>query len=330
MPLHRRGSRADKRHRTSQRHPTELYEYDSLDGFLEVFWLVQSTLCTRADWTRLAYEPSSTAPPTGSSTRNASSPPPPPPRGGPSLRDIVAGLDEGIAAGEKETGSTCLLIADMDRAFGPAAGRRLVEELASLRRVGTPGADRVIATGMDSTELGIDSTTFLHGYDLTRSSGFRLTGHQGENSAASDIAACLDVLGLERIDHGVPVLDDVGLTRRMADAQIPITVCPTSNVVIARCFDRLEDQAQAPWSRSSRASALVNELRRREAHARMRHRRARDAGGMWGTKARLGWYKSVWSWRSWGTCARSILSGRPATKRPAQRDPSQRTPGTLG
>ena len=36
--------------------PTELYRYDSLDGFLEVFWLVQSTLCARADWTRLAYE----------------------------------------------------------------------------------------------------------------------------------------------------------------------------------------------------------------------------------------------------------------------------------
>ncbi len=36
--------------------PTELYRYDSLDGFLDVFWLVQSTLCTRADWTRLAYE----------------------------------------------------------------------------------------------------------------------------------------------------------------------------------------------------------------------------------------------------------------------------------
>ena len=68
----------------------------------------------------------------------------------------------------------------MDRAFGPAAGRDLVEDLAALRRAGIPGAERVIGIGMDSTELGIDSTTFLPGYDLARSAGLRLTGHQGE------------------------------------------------------------------------------------------------------------------------------------------------------
>ena len=87
--------------------------------------------------------------------------------------------------------------------------------------------------------------------------GFRLTGHQGENSAASAIAACLDVLGLHRIDHGVPVLDDVALTARMVDEQIPITVCPTSNVVIARCFNRLEDHVY-PRMRAAGLLATVN------------------------------------------------------------------------
>jgi adenosine deaminase len=110
---------------------------------------------------------------------------------------------------------------------------------------------------MDSTELGVDSTTFLPAYDLARSAGLRLTGHQGENSAASDIAACLDVLGLQRLDHGVPVLDDAALTARMVDEQIPITVCPTSNVVIARCFDRLEDHVY-PRMRAAGLLATVN------------------------------------------------------------------------
>jgi adenosine deaminase len=145
----------------------------------------------------------------------------------------------------------------MDRAFGPAAGRDLVEEVAALRRAGSPGAERVIGIGMDSTELGIDSTTFLPGYDAARSAGFRLTGHQGENSPASAITACLDVLGLERVDHGVPVLDDPALTARMAAEQIPITVCPTSNVVIARCFDRLGDHVY-PQMREAGLLATVN------------------------------------------------------------------------
>lgn len=237
--------------------PTELYRYDSLDGFLDVFWLVQSTLCTRADWTRLAYEAVLDSAAHGVVHQECFFTPTRHLVAGQDLGDIVAGLDEGIAAAEEESRSTCLLIGDMDRAFGPAAGRDLVEELAGLRRSGAPGAERVIGVGMDSTELGIDSTTFLPGYDLARSAGFRLTGHQGENSSASDIAACLDVLGLQRIDHGVPVLNDVDLAARMADEQIPITVCPTSNVVIARYFDRLEDHVY-PHMRAAGLLATVN------------------------------------------------------------------------
>ncbi len=194
--------------------PTELYRYDSLNAFLDVFWLVQSTLCTRADWTRLAYEAVLDSAAHGVLHQECFFTPARHLMAGQHLADIVAGLDEGITAAEEETRSTCLLIGNMDRAFGPAAGRDFVEELATLRRAGAPGAERVIGVGMDSTELGIDSTTFHPGYRLARSAGFRLTGHQGENSTASDIAACLDVLGLERIDHGVPVLDDDALTAR--------------------------------------------------------------------------------------------------------------------
>ena len=237
--------------------PTELYRYDSLDTFLDVFWLVQSTLCTRGDWARLAYEAVLDSAAHGVIHQECFFTPARHLTAGQDLGDILAGLEEGIAAAEKETRSTCLLIGDMDRAFGPAAGRDLVEELAALRRAGAQGAERVVGVGMDSTELGIDSTTFLPGYALARSAGFRLTGHQGENSVASDIAACLDVLGLERVDHGVPVLDDVDLTARMVDEQIPITVCPTSNVVIARCFDRLEDHVY-PGMRAAGLLATVN------------------------------------------------------------------------
>lgn len=110
---------------------------------------------------------------------------------------------------------------------------------------------------MDSTELGIDSTTYAPAYDVARTAGLRLTGHQGENSPADQISACLDVLGLERVDHGVPVLDSPALTARMVEERIPITVCPTSNVVIANCFDRLEDHV-LPQMRAAGLLATVN------------------------------------------------------------------------
>jgi adenosine deaminase len=237
--------------------PAELYSYSSLDEFLTVFWLVQSTLVDRDDWARLAHEAMTESARHGvvhqecffTPTRHLAS--------GQRLAGIVAGLDEGLSAAETETGTTCRLVVDMDRAFGPEAGRQLVEELVDLRSAGSPGAERVIGVGMDSTELGVDSTTYAPAYDVARAAGLRRTGHQGENATARQVAKCLDTLGLERVDHGVPVLDSAVLTARMVDERIPITVCPTSNVVIARCFDRLEDHV-LPRMRAAGLLATVN------------------------------------------------------------------------
>lgn len=145
----------------------------------------------------------------------------------------------------------------MDRAFGPAAGLEQVELLAGLRRAGAAGTARVIGVGMDSTEQGIDPASYRAAYRAARAAGFRLTAHQGENSPAAAITAALDVLGVERIDHGLPVLDDPDLVARMAGDRIPITVCPTSNVLIANSFARLEEHTY-PQMRSASLLATVN------------------------------------------------------------------------
>jgi len=237
--------------------PAELYAYSSLDEFLAVFWLVQSTLVDRDDWARLAYEAVTDSARHGVVHQECFFTPARHLAGGQQLAAIVAGLEDGLAAAEAETGTTCRLIADMDRAFGPEAGRELVEELVDLRSSHAPGTERVIGIGMDSTELGVDSTTYAPAYDVARAAGLRLTGHQGENATARQIMECLDALGLERVDHGVPVLDSAVLTARMVDERIPITVCPTSNVVIAHCFDRLEDHV-LPRMRAAGLLATVN------------------------------------------------------------------------
>jgi adenosine deaminase len=85
---------------------------------------------------------------------------------------------------------------------------------------------------MDSTERGVDPASFLASYALAASSGLRRTAHQGENSGADAIEAAIDVLGCERIDHGISVMEDPNLVRRLVDARIPLTVCPQANVRI--------------------------------------------------------------------------------------------------
>jgi adenine deaminase len=236
--------------------PTKLYHYVSLDDFLRVFWLVQSTLGSRADWARLAYESVLDAAAAGVVYRETFFTPARHLAAGQHLADIVAGLTEGLSAGENETGTRIMLICDMDRAYGGAAGRELVEQLVELRRVSAPGTERVLGIGMDSTELGVDPVNFADGYRLAGRAGLRRTAHQGENTPPATIAVCVDQLGAERIDHALSLLDDPDLSRRLADRRIPLTVCPTSNIRIANAVQRLEDHPYA----AMRAAGLLATL----------------------------------------------------------------------
>jgi len=234
--------------------PTELYRYSSLDTFLDVFWLVQSTLTTREDWARLAYESVIDGAAHGLVYRETFFTPARHLAAGQDLAEIVAGLAEGLEAAQAETGTRALLICDLDRAYGGAAGRELVERLVELWRAASPGTERVIGVGLDSTESGVDPAAFAEAFALAGRAGLHRTSHQGEETPPSHIRAGLDVLGCERIDHGLSSLQDPELTRRLAAERIPLTVCPNSNVLIANAMPRLELH---PYRRMREAGLLA-------------------------------------------------------------------------
>ena len=233
----------------------ELFTYDDLTGFLTVFWFVQSVLRTPDDWERLAYESIVDGAGHGLRYREAFFTPSRHLREGQRLADIVGALDRGLAAAERETGTRCRMIFDIDRAFGPELAVEHVRQLVDLRRSGAPGADRVIGLGMDSTERGIDPESFLAAYRLAPAAGLRRTAHQGENSAAEAIATAVDVLGCERIDHGISVVGDPELVRRLADRRLPFTVCPNANVRINP--DVVADLAAHVYPRMREAGLLA-------------------------------------------------------------------------
>ena len=221
--------------------PQQLYRYDSLDSFLAIFWLIQELLVNRDDWARITHESLVDAAGHGLRYREMFFTPARHLADGQDLGEIVAGLTEGIEAAEAETGVRCMLIADMDRAYGPAAALELVDRLVALRRSGR--AERVIGVGADSTELGVDMRVYAPAFHEAAKAGFRLTCHAGEavGCGPDNIEVALDVLGAERIDHGVAIVEDPALVRRLASERIPLTVCPTSNVVIANRFRSLSD-----------------------------------------------------------------------------------------
>lgn len=231
----------------------DLYVYDSLNGFLEIFWFVQEMLADREDWRRIAYESVVDAAPHGLRYRETFFTPARHLQMGQDLADIVAGLTEGLEAAESDTGVRAMLICDMDRAFGAQAGFELIQRLAELRRAGL--ADRVIGVGMDSTELGVDPREFALAFELAERLGLRRTTHAGEDTGPDNVATALAALGVERIDHGLSVLDDPELTKRLAGERIPLTVCPNSNVVIANKVPTLSDH---PFRRMREAGLLAS------------------------------------------------------------------------
>ena len=232
----------------------DLYRYGSLDEFLTVFWLVQSVLADAGDWERLGYESVLDGAAAGRVYAEVFVTPARHLAAGQALGSVLAGLSAGLAAGDAETGCRTMIIVDMDRAYGGDAGRQLVSELIELRRSGAPGTDRVIGIGMDSTELGVDPLSFAPAYREAAAAGLRRTGHQGENSPAAAVGAVAIDLGAERIDHGLSLIDDPDLVAFFADRRIPLTMCPTSNVVIANAFPSVGSH---PLPRLRSAGVLV-------------------------------------------------------------------------
>ena len=210
--------------------PIDLYTYDDLTGFLNVFWLVQSVLVEPQDWQRLAYESLLDGAGHGLVYREAFFTPARHLAAGQDLQAIVSALDRGLADAEAVSDASCRLILDFDRAFGPAAA--LEQSMALVRLPPSSGRDRVIGVGMDSTELGIDPAAFVDAYRTASKHGLKLTAHQGENSPAAAIATAVDVLGCQRIDHGISIFEDQDLVARFVDQRIPLTVCPNANVRI--------------------------------------------------------------------------------------------------
>lgn len=111
--------------------------------------------------------------------------------------------------------------------------------LATIREA-EPHLDGVIAIGLDSTEVGFPSELFEEAFAHARALGLRAVAHAGEEGPPSYVVAALDVLGAERIDHGVRSLEDPVLVERLRRDRVPLTICPLSNVAL-RVVDRMSD-----------------------------------------------------------------------------------------
>jgi len=114
------------------------------------------------------------------------------------------------------------------------------EEAITTLEEALPFRDKIIGVGLDSSEVGHPPEKFARVFERARNLGLHLVAHAGEEGPPAYIESALDVLNVERIDHGVRCLEDPALVERLAREQMALTVCPLSNTKL-RVFDVMGD-----------------------------------------------------------------------------------------
>jgi adenosine deaminase len=142
---------------------------------------------------------------------------------GVAFETVLRGLTRACETARRELGVGALLIMCFLRHLSEEAAFETLEQAR-------PFLDRIVGVGLDSGERGNPPEKFARVFERARRLGLRLVAHAGEEGPAAYIWSALDVLKVERIDHGVRCVEDPALVRRLAQDRIPLTVCPLSNV----------------------------------------------------------------------------------------------------
>ncbi|MCW5746829.1 MAG: adenosine deaminase [Alphaproteobacteria bacterium] len=201
------------------------YDFANLQEFLELYWAGQSVLITERDFYDLTYAYLTRA--RQDNVVHAEAyilPQGHTPRGVP-FAAVLDGALAAFAEAQRDFGITGGLILGLNRHESEDAALDVV-------RQARPWRDRILALGLEGPEKGNPPSKFVRVYDAARDLGWHLTAHAGEEGPPAYIVEALDLLKVERIDHGVRCDRDPLLVRRLAEERVPLTVCPLSNVML--------------------------------------------------------------------------------------------------
>ncbi len=207
----------------------ELYNYTNFTGFLLAFKAVTERLRTAHDYELVTYRMMQKL--REQNVRHAEvyvSVGVVHWRGG-DFPPLFEGLERGRERGERDFGVSISWIFDAARHFGVEEAKRVVEEAIRLK------GRNVVGIGLGGDERRGAPRQFRDVYDLARDNGLRLTVHAGETVGPESIWGAIRELKVDRIGHGLHAIEDPGLVRYLAEQQIPVEVCISSNVLTGCC-----------------------------------------------------------------------------------------------
>ncbi|GLV75119.1 adenosine deaminase [Streptomyces hygroscopicus] len=209
------------------------YSFSDLQDFLNLYYALMAVLRTEDDFADLTNAYLTRARAQGVRHAEIFFDPQAHTARGVDIGTVVRGIGRALDAAPRTYGITTRLIMCFLRDESAASA---LETFEAAR----PHLDRIAAVGLDSAEVGHPPSKFREVYARAREAGLKCVAHAGEEGPPAYVWEALDVLGVDRIDHGVRCLEDEALVARLVADRIPLTVCPLSNVRL-RVVDRLED-----------------------------------------------------------------------------------------
>ncbi|MFZ6847613.1 adenosine deaminase [Undibacterium sp. RuRC25W] len=153
------------------------------------------------------------------------------------IETVFAGIARALREAKAEHGFSASMILCFLRHLSEEDAIATLEAALPLR---DDYADVWIGVGLDSSEVGNPPEKFAHVFTLAQAMGFHLVAHAGEEGPPAYIHGALDVLQVERIDHGVRAEEDAALMERLQQTRMPLTVCPLSNLKLCVVKDLRE------------------------------------------------------------------------------------------
>ncbi|SDI16133.1 adenosine deaminase [Arthrobacter cupressi] len=209
------------------------YEFTDLQSFLDLYYANMAVLRTEQDFADMTRDYLARASAGGVRHVEVMMDPQAHVSRGVPLETCVNGVASALATSEEEFGVSTLLIAAFLRDLPEDDALEVLEQLLAMNAP-------IAGIGLDSAEVGNPPSKFVRLYQRAAEAGLHRIAHAGEEGPASYITDSLDLLGVERIDHGIRCMEDAALVERLANEQVPLTVCPLSNVRL-RAVDTLAD-----------------------------------------------------------------------------------------
>jgi adenosine deaminase len=211
--------------------------FTSLNDFLHYYFIGMSALITSSDFESLAYEYFTRAHYDGVHHAEVFFDPQAHTSRGIAYNTVVSGLSAAQRRAEKDFGLTSKLILCFLRHLSADDANTTYQDAVAL---GHFSDGTVAGIGLDSSEVGFPPEIFREVYDTAHKAGIRRTAHAGEEGDATYISRALDLCKTERIDHGIRIIEDEALLKRVAKDKTLVTMCPLSNVRL-RCVTKVAE-----------------------------------------------------------------------------------------